>query len=283
MSSAWSSLWIPIHSVTSHQLHLFSLFAHTHFFKFLNFAQENATVEFEVVTEADTGKFKAVNVTGVGGTPIVPPAREPRKRRQPRGKKEGDEKGSGDEAGGAPAAAAGDENKASNTEKKSNNRRGRGRRNNNKDGGANNNNAKSDDDQPKAEPKPRDPPFHSIFTEDAKKAIADKSVELGRKSTVDVALGGSRIKLGQGGYAAFADAKGIVGEGTYTCDENAKIVFEWKRAIEYAGGEWKVSDAGKLLKELNLAKGECEPKTVFFRTPPLLLFLLTVLFLVPRV
>jgi hypothetical protein len=228
-----------------------------YFLNFKIFTQENATVEFEVVTEADTGKFKAVNVTGVGGTPIVPPAREPRKRRQPRGKKgEGDEK-SGDE-GAAPAAAAagGDENKASNTEKKSGNRRGRGRRSGNKDG-ANNNNAKSDDDQqPKAEPKPRDPPFHSIFTEDAKKAIADKSVELGRKSTVDVALGGSRIKLGQGGYAAFADAKGIVGEGTYTCDENAKISFDWKRAIEYTGGEWKVSDAGKLLKELNLAQGE---------------------------
>jgi Protein kinase domain len=124
------SLWTPF----THLALLFFAFCFPIFVQLINFLQEKATVEFEVVTGAGTGKFKAVNVTGVGGTPIVPPARgPPRKRRQARGKKEGDGNGSGgDKAGGTPAGAAAaavageDESKASSTEKKSNNRRGRG-------------------------------------------------------------------------------------------------------------------------------------------------------------
>ena len=59
--------------------------------------QENATVEFEVVTEEESGKFKAVNVTGVGGVPIVPPSRDNRRRRDRRGKKDGENR---EDAGG---------------------------------------------------------------------------------------------------------------------------------------------------------------------------------------
>lgn len=101
----------------------------------------------------------------------------------------------------------------------------------------------------------RDPPFHSVIPDGLKAEISDKGVKLVR-NTVDVALGGSRIKLGQGGYASIVDAKGVVGEGSYTCDESAKIDFNWEKSLVFEGGEWKLGDVTELMGSLSLADGK---------------------------
>lgn len=101
----------------------------------------------------------------------------------------------------------------------------------------------------------REPPFHSVISDDVKAKISDKGVELVR-NTVDVALGDSRIKLGQGGYASIVESKGVVGEGSYTCDESAKVNFNWDKSLVFEGGEWKLGDITKLMGSLSLADGK---------------------------
>ena len=104
---------------------------------------------------------------------------------------------------------------------------------------------------------PRDPPFHDQLTEDVKASIAAKGVDLGRKMTIDIALGGARIKLGQGGYAGLADARGMVGEGTYSCDPSGNVSFVWERCLLYSDGSWNATTTDSLLPSLSLPKGTC--------------------------
>jgi len=162
-------------------------------------------------------------VTAVGGGSIQPP---PRERRRDRHRKPNV---GGDESGGASNEDGGTNG----------GRHGRGQRKKH-----------SDDD------KPTDPPFHHKISDDVKEQIKQKGIELDSKSTVDVAIGGSRIKLGQGGYSGLADASGIIAEGTYTCDENGLITFNWDRSLAFADGEWKSSDPYDLMKSLSLTAGE---------------------------
>ena len=103
----------------------------------------------------------------------------------------------------------------------------------------------------------RDPPFHSVIPDDLKAKISEKGVTLVR-NTVDVALGESRIKLGQGGYASIVDAKGVVGEGSYTCDESAKIAFTWEKSLVFEGGAWTLGDVANLMGSLSLADGKTD-------------------------
>eukprot|EP00522_Entomoneis_paludosa_P001245 CAMPEP_0172472848 /NCGR_PEP_ID=MMETSP1065-20121228/68555_1 /TAXON_ID=265537 /ORGANISM="Amphiprora paludosa, Strain CCMP125" /LENGTH=388 /DNA_ID=CAMNT_0013231015 /DNA_START=44 /DNA_END=1210 /DNA_ORIENTATION=+ len=98
--------------------------------------QENGEVKFDVEKEEETGKLKAVNVTNVDGTPIVPPPRQPRR---PRNKAEE----GGDETT-APTQEDGEAPKTSS-------RRNKGK------SSRNNNNKTSDD----TKSTPRDPPFHA--------------------------------------------------------------------------------------------------------------------------
>ena len=93
------------------------------------------------------------------------------------------------------------------------------------------------------------------MTEEVKASIAAKGVELGRKMTIDIALGGARIKLGQGGYAGLADARGMVGEGTYTCDPAGNVSFIWERCLLFSDGNWNAASTDSLLKSLSLPKG----------------------------
>jgi hypothetical protein len=106
---------------------------------------------------------------------------------------------------------------------------------------------------------PRDPPFHDVLTDDVKTSIAAKGVELGRKMTVDIALGGARIKLGQGGYAGLADARGMIGEGTYTCDMTGNISFVWERCLVFSDNKWNATATDALLLSLSLPKGKLFP------------------------
>lgn len=184
--------------------------------------------------EEDTGKLKAINVTAPGGGAIKPPPRE-RKRRPLKGKSSG---------GAGAATSSGDEAAAPSDEKKN----GGGK----KAGGAGKPSAATSSSG-------REPPFHDIIGADAKAKIKDKGVDLGRKMTIDVALGDARIKLGQGGYAGLALASAVVGEGTYTCDESGNVNFTWERCLEYKDGSWTAGDAGKLLKSFSLANGKWRP------------------------
>ena len=197
-------------------------------------------MEFEVEKE-ESGKLKAINVTAPGGTSIKPPKRD--RKRGPRKGKGGTASGeSGDEA--APA-----DNEAPKE----------------KEGGAKNGRKKSGEKKPaaekkaatekKTEAKPREPPFHDSIEEEAKASIKAKGVDLGRKMTVDVAFGDARIKLGQGGYAGLANASGMVGEGTYTCNEKGQVTFTWERCLTYADGKWISGDIDKLTKSLSLVNG----------------------------
>ncbi|GAX25412.1 cold shock domain protein A [Fistulifera solaris] len=172
---------------------------------------EGSEVEFEVEKD-DSGKLKAINVTGKDGALLEPPSRDKKRIRKPK-------------AGGN----SGDEKTSAKSDKP--NGKGKGEK--------------------KAAPT-REAPFHSVIPDDLKAKISEKGVKLVR-NTVDVALGGSRIKLGQGGYASIVDAKGVVGEGSYTCDESAKISFNWEKSLVFEGGAWKLGDVSKLLGSLSLA------------------------------
>jgi hypothetical protein len=158
-----------------------------------------------------------MNVTGKGGALLEPPARDKKRIRKPKaGGNSGDEKPSGSAKSDKP------------------NGKGKGEK--------------------KAAPA-RELPFHSVIPDELKAKISEKGVKLVR-NTVDVALGGSRIKLGQGGYASIVDAKGVVGEGSYTCDESAKITFNWEKSLLFEGGAWKLGDVSKLMGSLSLADGK---------------------------
>lgn len=203
---------------------------------------EGAPVEYEIEKE-ESGKLKAINVTAPGGASIKPPKRE-RKRLPRKGKEEG---ANGDEA--EAEVAADDEADADGAKEGG----GAGRSNGRRKGGRS---RKTPDGEVKtAEPKPRVPPFHDVINEEAKNSIKAKGVDLGRKMTVDVAFGDLRIKLGQGGYAGLASAKGTIGEGTYTCDDNGLISFTWERCLAFADGKWTSADVGTLVGSLSLANG----------------------------
>jgi len=191
---------------------------------------EGMEVEYGIEKE-ESGKLKAIDVTSVGGGPVKPPKRDrkrgPRKQSRP-----------SEEGGAEPAAAA--------TPAKKNGGKTNG-------GGG---------DTPAKEKAAREPPFHDVITEEAKKQIAAKGVDLGRKMTIDVALEQARIKLGQGGYAGLAHASGMVGEGTYACDEQGQVTFTWERCLKHADGKWSTADTSELLPGFSLANDAVKPVEV---------------------
>jgi hypothetical protein len=107
----------------------------------------------------------------------------------------------------------------------------------------------------KKEPKEREPRFHDCLLHEVKQKIKDRQIDVDMKSTVDVAVGDLRIKLGQGGYAGFAASNGTVAEGTYLCDEQANVTFVWEHVLTFAEGEWKPGDANSLISSLSLIDG----------------------------
>ena len=194
-------------------------------------------MEFDVETEA-SGKLKAMNVTAPGGASIKPPPKR-EKKRPPR-------KAAAAENGDAanPAATTAAVDGAAPAKEKN----GRTKKSAVKKTGATSETAVT---KP-----PRDPPFHDVLTDDVKAAIAAKGLELGRKMTVDIAIGGARVKLGQGGYAALADARGMIGEGTYTCDMAGNVSFVWERCLVYSDNKWNATATDALLLSISLPKGK---------------------------
>jgi hypothetical protein len=120
----------------------------------------------------------------------------------------------------------------------------------------------ADGDKPKegAAPKaksPREPPFHAVLSEEIKAEIAAKGLQMVR-NTVDLAIGDARIKLGQGGYASLVEKSGIVGEGSFVCDEAGQVVFTWERCLQMANGAWQVGDVSQLMSSLSLTQDAVE-------------------------
>ena len=101
----------------------------------------------------------------------------------------------------------------------------------------------------------RDPPFHDVIDDEIKAEITEKGLALVR-NTVDLALGGSRIKLGQGGYASLVEASGKIGEGSFECDKNGKVTFIWERCLEFSEGKWQPGSLSTLLSSFALTDGK---------------------------
>lgn len=194
-------------------------------------------MEFEVEKE-ESGKLKAINVTAPGGESIKPPKRD--RKRGPRKAKSG-----------TVSEESGDEMVETEEPKE----KEVGAKNGRKKRGEKKLAAETKVAEKKPESKPREPPFHDAIDEESKASIKAKGVDLGRKMTVDVAFGDSRVKLGQGGYAGLANATGMVGEGTYTCDAKGEVTFTWERCLTFADGKWSSGDSGKLVNSFSLANG----------------------------
>jgi hypothetical protein len=104
---------------------------------------------------------------------------------------------------------------------------------------------------------PAVPPFHDkILSEVKEKIVKQRQIELEKKSTVDIATGDLRIKLGRGGYCGLAKGPdALVAEGTYDCDENGKITFKWERCLVITDGQWKPGKTDGLIASLSLTEG----------------------------
>lgn len=183
--------------------------------------------------EEDSGKWKAINVTAPGGGSIKPPPRE--RRRRSRKKEDSEEDGGVD---GNDGDGEGKEAEASTGGKPRNRRNRRSDRKN-----------KGEREQT--------PPFHSVLDDDVKKTLSEKGIELGDKTTIDLAIGSDvRLKLGQGGYTSIAVANGTIGEGTYACDEKGLVTMEWTHCLQFSDGDWKTADAGDLVKAVLISGGK---------------------------
>jgi len=196
---------------------------------------EGSEVEFTLEKDGE-GKYKATNITAPGGAPLEPPSREDRQaaRKAARasgggGKNNGDSGGEGGKEGGGGGGGRSGRNRRGTRSKKSGGGGGSGT---------------------------AEPPFHHVISDETKEKIkTERGLDLAMKSTVDVKSGDKRIKLGQGGYAGYADANGTIAEGTYTCAADATITFTWERCLKFEGGAWKSSDAGSLFTSLSLLDG----------------------------
>jgi hypothetical protein len=202
---------------------------------------EGAQVEFEIEKE-ESGKLKAVNVTNPGGGSIKPPSRE--RKRPPR--KENQD--------GNANAESGDESKDEAITDEEGPKDSKGGRKPRRRAPAKVT-KKPVGEETEAPKKEREPPFHDVINDAEKEKIAAKGIDLGQKMTIDVALGDSRIKLGQGGYAGLAHASGMVGEGTYKCSDKGLVSFNWERSLEFIDGKWTPGTTSKLMQKLSLTEG----------------------------
>ncbi|GKY98120.1 hypothetical protein MPSEU_000769800 [Mayamaea pseudoterrestris] len=181
----------------------------------------NATVEFEVEHDADTGKPKALNVTAPGGQPMDLPQRQVRRTRANAKDKEmlNPINGSGN-ATGKPKARR---------------------------------------PKKKKDAAPKETPFHAQLSDEVRDAIKKKGLDLDSKGTVDVSIGDARVKLGLGQYAGLAHKDGIVAEGNYACDQNGLVSITWAKAIRFQDGSWQPFGTETLVKTIMLTEETVRP------------------------
>lgn len=210
--------------------------------------------------EEETGKLKAINVTNVDGTPIVPPPRPPRRNR---GNKKDEDTTTTDAAGAAATTeTTPTEDAKENTTTTEN---GKGKKSKKAKGKKAETTSSTTSNGENPQKPPKEPPFHANFAPELTKAIEeDKGLLLANKTTVDVALGEStRIKLGQGGYAGIVLSSAVVGEGTYDCTDGGVVTFTWERALKYDdNSQWTSTDPAELIKTFALTDGTCVVRCV---------------------
>jgi len=174
-------------------------------------------VEFEIGHD-DDGKIKAVNVTAPGGGACTGPRKQRRRR-------ENTEEGGAATEGGGGGGGGGERNSGGR------NRSSRG------------------------PPKPKDPFWHDVLTEDVKGSLIEKGTRTST-GTIDVSVGDARVKLGTRGYSSMAHAEGIIAEGTFECNEDGSATFQWEHCISFDKGtaEWVATPdkAAELLSALSL-------------------------------
>lgn len=181
---------------------------------------EGTVIEFDVEKDEE-GKLKAMNVTGEGGTPLEPPPREKKPKKASLDK--------------AP----------------------RDKPNNRKPTKKNGNVETPKTEGPKRkDSKKKEAPFHSVLLDEVRSKVKERGIDLNMKSTVDVALEDSRIKLGQGGYAGLVKADGTIAEGGYDCDEHGLVTFKWDRCLIFEEGKWKLGDEKALIASVCLTDGK---------------------------
>lgn len=196
---------------------------------------EGWVVEF-TIGEDDGERVKAESVTAPGGGPCTGPSsrRSRGNRRKPSDAgpvdhATTDEAGGGGDGGGhhehgGEAAASGSPSHHKGGGRRGGQGRGRG------GGGA----AKT----------PRDAStfWHASLNPDVKTALEAKHVRA-TTGTIDVSIGAARVKLGTGGYASVAHADGVLGEGTFTADQDGQATFLWEKVMAFSDGAWKKTTA----------------------------------------
>lgn len=212
-------------------------------------------VEFEVITDEGNGKLKAVQVTSADGSPCPPP--EPRSERNKRNKNKDTttEDGEGGEEN--------QENGETTEDSEANKQKKGGRRNNR------NNGKKTDDNKEKVE---KPPSWESVLEESITTGLESRKIKIVTGKCF-LAIGDARIKLGNGGYAAFGHTSGMIAEGTFTCDASGQIKATWDHVLKLDGDDWKAStaDAEKdtLVSEMSLTDESLEPTNAEDGTNPI--------------
>jgi hypothetical protein len=107
--------------------------------------------------------------------------------------------------------------------------------------------------------KPTEPFWHDSLTDSVKGLLEEKEI---RKTTgtIDVSVGDARVKLGTNGYSSTAHASGLLAEGSFTCDADGNVAFNWEHwiACDKASGVWAATeDKSGLPSAFNLGDGEC--------------------------
>lgn len=188
-------------------------------------------VEFEVITDTN-GKLKAENVTSDDGSPC--PGPEPRERRK-RNKNKGLAGESGDENGG----------EKSDEEPKDPAAKGRGRRRNGKKGS-----------------NEKKPSWEDDLDESVKEGMESRKIKILAGKTF-LAIGDARVKLGNGGYAAFAHTSGMIAEGTFTYEKNGEIITTWNHVMKLDGYDWVETTVDEekdiIISEIDLNDDSIEP------------------------
>eukprot|EP00980_Cylindrotheca_fusiformis_P026144 scaffold15472_cov117-Cylindrotheca_fusiformis.AAC.8 len=215
-------------------------------------------VEYEVITD-DSGKLKAVNVHSADGTPCPLPGPKERRRKKNTGGTAAVSNGPNE---GDAAADTTDEKPKSDEENNGKKKKGRkgGRKNNNNKKTVESKSSSDEKSMPENEKPPvRKPTWDSDLEEGVKQGLASRKVKI-VSGKAFLAIGDSRLKLGNGGNVAFAHASGVLAEGKFTCEKNGKVTLSWERILKLDGSEWKPStaDAEKdaLLSEFSLTDGE---------------------------
>jgi len=99
--------------------------------------------------------------------------------------------------------------------------------------------------------------WHDSLSDAVKAEMNTKSIRTST-GTIDIAVGPARIKLGTRGYCSMATADKILAEGTFACDKDGNLAFEWTHAIQFNEDWNELEDKSSLLKSLSLGSGKID-------------------------